>query len=45
MRLGVFHPECPMAYIIPVPYLRIEAQAILINHARKKTMAESMAIG
>lgn len=35
MKLGVFHPECPMAYIIPVPYLRIEAQAVLADHQRK----------
>ena len=24
-----------MAYIIPVPYLRIEAQAVLADHQRK----------
>lgn len=29
MKLGVFHPENPMAYIIPLPYLRNEAEALL----------------
>lgn len=45
MKLGVFHPECPMAYIIPVPYLRIEAQAVLANHMRKNAVAEMASIG
>lgn len=39
MKLGVFHPENPMAYIIPVPYLRAEAEAIITRHARKQQNA------
>ncbi|MDE5827256.1 MAG: hypothetical protein K2J28_02815 [Duncaniella sp.] len=32
LKLGVFHPDYSMAYIIPVPYLRREAEAVLRNH-------------
>ena len=40
MKLGVFHPENPMAYVIPTPYLRREAEDVMRNHAFncKKTL-------
>lgn len=35
LKLGVFHPDYTMAYVVPVPYLQAEAQAILRNHAAR----------
>ncbi len=36
LKLGIFHPDYPMAYVIPVPYLAAEAEAVLRNHSLKR---------
>lgn len=33
LKLGVFHPDYSLAYIIPVPYLCHEAESVLQTHA------------
>ena len=38
MKLGVFHPDYPMAYIVPLPYMRKEAEDVLILHAKNHDM-------
>ncbi|MCM1076477.1 MAG: hypothetical protein NC411_03855 [Bacteroides sp.] len=44
LKLGVFHPDYSMAYVIPVPYLRMEAEAVLRNHASQLSKMNEMAL-
>ncbi|MDE6091277.1 MAG: hypothetical protein K2G41_11345 [Duncaniella sp.] len=43
LKLGVFHPDYSMAYIVPVPYLRSEAEAVLRNYASQVAYMEKWA--